>query len=72
MQRFRSTRTLQKLSSVHAQVHNHFNQGAGASSPGRSTSKARGRIGGVARPCGGASLLAKELVALRVRRSPLL
>jgi putative transposase len=26
MQRFRSTRTLQKFSSVHAQVHNHFNQ----------------------------------------------
>jgi putative transposase len=25
MQRFRSTRTLQKFSSVHAQVHNHFN-----------------------------------------------
>ena len=26
MQRFRSTKTLQKFSSVHAQVHNHFNQ----------------------------------------------
>jgi len=26
MQRFRSSRTLQKFSSVHAQVHNHFNQ----------------------------------------------
>jgi putative transposase len=26
MQRFRSIKTLQKLSSVHAQVHNHFNQ----------------------------------------------
>jgi putative transposase len=26
MQGFRSTRTLQKFSSVHAQVHNHFNQ----------------------------------------------
>ena len=26
MQRFRSLRTLQKFSSVHAQVHNHFNQ----------------------------------------------
>jgi putative transposase len=26
MQRFRSQRTLQKFSSVHAQVHNHFNQ----------------------------------------------
>ena len=26
MQRFRSIRTLQKFSSVHAQVHNHFNQ----------------------------------------------
>jgi hypothetical protein len=26
MQRFRSTTTLQKFSSVHAQVHNHFNQ----------------------------------------------
>jgi len=26
MQRFRSMKTLQKLSSVHAQVHNHFNQ----------------------------------------------
>jgi len=26
MQRFRSRRTLQKFSSIHAQVHNHFNQ----------------------------------------------
>ena len=26
LQRFRSTKTLQKFSSVHAQVHNHFNQ----------------------------------------------
>ena len=26
MQRFRSLKTLQKFSSVHAQVHNHFNQ----------------------------------------------
>jgi putative transposase len=26
MQRFRSTKTLQKFSSVHAQLHNHFNQ----------------------------------------------
>ena len=26
MQRFRSPKTLQKFSSVHAQVHNHFNQ----------------------------------------------
>ena len=26
MQRFRSTKTLQKFSSVHSQVHNHFNQ----------------------------------------------
>ena len=26
MQRFRSMKTLQRFSSVHAQVHNHFNQ----------------------------------------------
>ena len=26
MQRFRSTKTLQRFSSVHAEVHNHFNQ----------------------------------------------
>jgi putative transposase len=26
MQRFRHAKTLQKFSSVHAQVHNHFNQ----------------------------------------------
>jgi putative transposase len=26
MQRFRSTKTLQKFSSVHAEVQNHFNQ----------------------------------------------
>jgi putative transposase len=26
MRRFRSTKTLQKFSSVHAEVHNHFNQ----------------------------------------------
>jgi putative transposase len=26
MQRFRSMKTLQKFSSVHAEVHNHFNQ----------------------------------------------
>jgi putative transposase len=26
MQRFRNSKTLQKFSSIHAQVHNHFNQ----------------------------------------------
>jgi putative transposase len=26
MQRFRSAKTLQKFSSIHAQVHNHFSQ----------------------------------------------
>ena len=26
MQRFRSMKTLQKFSSIHAEVHNHFNQ----------------------------------------------
>ena len=40
MQRFRSMKTLQKFSSVHAQVQNHFNQG-GISSPGRFTSRER-------------------------------
>ena len=38
MQRFRSMKTLQKFSSVHAQVHNHFDQSA-ISSPARFTNK---------------------------------
>ena len=37
MQRFRSLKTLQKFSSVHGQVHNHFNQSAAIWSPGKST-----------------------------------
>jgi len=45
MQRFRSLKTLQKFSSVHAQVHNQFNQE-------RHLVTTLGRIGGVARPCG--------------------
>src|SRR5580704_2467557 len=38
MQRFRSLKTLQKFGSVHAQVHNQFNQSA-ISSPGRFTNR---------------------------------
>jgi hypothetical protein len=38
MQRFRSAKTLQKLSSVHAQVHNHFNRNV-ISSAAKSTNR---------------------------------
>ena len=39
MQRFRSIKTLQKFSSVHAQVHNQFNQKRAILSRGKSTSR---------------------------------
>jgi IS1 family transposase len=45
MQRFRSLKTLQKLSSVHAQVR------SGIWSPADIQAETLGRIGGVARPC---------------------
>jgi hypothetical protein len=50
MQRFRSMKTLQKFSSVHAEVHNHFTQER-LWSPGDIQAESLGRIGGVARPC---------------------
>ena len=53
MQRFRSMKTLQKFSSVHAQVHNHFNQSGAQSGQSRTLqAKTLGRVGGVARSCG--------------------
>jgi hypothetical protein len=50
MQRFRSMKTLQKFSSVHAQFHNHFNQERHQSRALQA--KTLGRVGGVARSCG--------------------
>ena len=50
MQRFRSLKTLQKFSSVQAQVHNQFNQERHLVT-GKFTSKTLDCIGGVARPC---------------------
>jgi hypothetical protein len=44
MQRFRNMMTLQKFSSVHAQVHNHFNQERHHHAAGLQT-KTHGRIG---------------------------
>ena len=71
MQKFRSTKTLQKFSSVHAQVHNHFNQERHLVT--RQIYKHR-RTAVLAewRALTGRSLLAKELVARRVAGSPLL
>ena len=51
-QRFRSMKTLQKLSSVHAQVHNHFKSGAPSRHPPGLQTKALRRVGRVARPRG--------------------
>jgi putative transposase len=48
MRRFRSMRTLQKFSSIHAQVQNHFNQERHLVTEAETL----GRIGGVARACG--------------------
>ena len=44
-------KTLQKVSSVHAEVHNHFNQERHLVSPGLQTKTSR-RVGRVARPRG--------------------
>ena len=51
MQRFRSLKTLQKFSSVHAQVHT-IQSGAPSRHPEDLQTETLGRIGGVARPCG--------------------
>ena len=52
MQRFRSLRTLQKFSSVHAQVHNQFQSGAPSRHPSRLQAQTLCRIGRVACSCG--------------------
>jgi putative transposase len=52
MQRFRSPKTLQRFSSVHAQVHNQFQSRAPSRPPADLQTETLGRIGGVARPCG--------------------
>jgi putative transposase len=70
MQRFRSTRTLQKFSSVHAQVHNLFNQERHLVTRQISTDARLHWPSGA--PLQRRSSIAKELVALSVRGSPLL
>jgi hypothetical protein len=50
MQRFRSKKTLQKFSSIHGQVHNHFNQERHL--VGRQETEALGRTDRMARPGG--------------------
>jgi putative transposase len=57
MQRFRSMKTLQKFSSVHAQVHNHFNLERHLIARQTYKTKALGCIGRVARPRGISSLV---------------
>jgi putative transposase len=52
MKRFRSMKTLQKFSSVHAQVHSHFNQEGHLVTWQVYKQRRTVRIGGVARPCG--------------------
>ena len=52
MQRFRSLKTLQKFSSVHAQVHNQFQSGAPSRHAADLQTETLGGISGVARPCG--------------------
>ena len=51
MQRFRSMKTLKKFSSVHAQVHNQFNQERHLVTRRGLQAEALDRIDGVARPC---------------------
>jgi IS1 family transposase len=66
MQRFRSMKTLQKFSSVHAQVHNQFNQERHLFTRQVHKQKTLDRIDGVARPCRVKGPLASGRVALRV------
>jgi putative transposase len=51
MHRFRSMKTLQKFSSVHAQVHNHFNQERHLITRQVLQAETLDGIGGVARTC---------------------
>jgi hypothetical protein len=64
--RFRSMKTLQKFSSVHAQVHNQFNQERHLFTRQVHKQKTLDRIDGVARPCRVKGSLASGRVALRV------
>ena len=66
MQRFRSMKTLQKFSSVHAQVHNPFQSGAPSRHPPGLQTKALRRVGRVERPRG---LIAAWVCACCARRS---
>jgi IS1 family transposase len=52
MQLFRSMKTLQKFSSVHAQVHKSFQSGAASRHPASLQAETLSRVGRVARPCG--------------------
>jgi DDE domain len=65
MQRFRSMKTLQKFSSVHAQVHNHFNQERYLV-PGRFTSRDARSHWRSGAPLQGRASLARGRVALRI------
>ena len=65
MQRYRSMKTLQKFSSVHAQVHNHFNQERHLVTRQVYKQKALCRVGRVERPRG---LIAAWVSRPRYRR----
>ena len=71
MQRFRSLKTLQKFSSVHAQVHNQFNQERASRHPAGLQAETLDCIGGVARPCRVRRRCERACRATR-RRMPLL
>ena len=68
MQRFRSMKTLQKFSSVHAQVHNHFNQERHLVTRQVYKTKALRRVGRVERPRG--LIAAGFLACCAQRRRP--
>ncbi|HVP99230.1 MAG TPA: DDE-type integrase/transposase/recombinase [Roseiarcus sp.] len=65
MQRFRSMKTLQKFSSFHAQVHNHFNQERHLVTRQVYKTKALRRVGRVERPHG---LIAASVCACCAQR----
>ena len=71
MLRFRSMKTLQKFSSVHAQVHKSFQSGTAPRHEGSLQTETLSRIGGVACSCGVNRDLRKASRATR-RRNPLL
>jgi putative transposase len=71
MQLFRSMKTLQKFSSVHAQVHKSFQSGAASRHPASLQAETLSRVGRVARSCGVDHWLARGCVAPRGDEPPL-